>query len=299
MTTRTSATSPATTPADTPATTAATGADPRPVLVLGGTGTTGRRVAQRLQRAGREVRVASRAAHPPFRWEEPGTWDPSLDGAGALYLAYSPDLAAPGAPEVVTALARAAVRHGVQHLVLLSGRGEPEAQRAESQVRAAAPQAVVVRASFFMQDFDEKFLREPVRAGLVRLPVGPVAEPFVDAEDVADVAAAALLDPARHAGATYEVSGAQLLTFPEALAVISTALGRTVRCERVPIGDHRRELAEQGVPAELVDLLTHLFTEVLDGRGQRLSSGVQQALGREPRSFADYAARAAASGAWG
>ncbi|WP_432542604.1 NmrA family NAD(P)-binding protein [Kineococcus sp. SYSU DK002] len=268
-----------------------------PVLVLGGTGTTGRRVAQRLREAGHDVRIASRAGRPPFEWADPATWGPLLDGASAAYVAHAPDLAAPGAPDVVTAFAREAVRCGVDRLVLLSGRGEEEARRAEDQVRRAAPGTVVVRASFFMQDFDEKLLVDQVRAGLVRLPVGAVREPFVDAEDVAAVAAVALTDP-RHAGTTYEVSGPELLTFAQALALVSAATGRDVRFQEIPVDEHRRELLGQGVPAEVVDLLTYLFTEVLDGRGERLSRGVQDALGREPGSFADYARRAAATGAW-
>ncbi|WP_203417650.1 hypothetical protein [Kineococcus radiotolerans] len=199
--------------------------------------------------------MASRAAHPSFQWGDPDTWGAVLDGAGAAYVAYAPDLAVPGAPEVVTAFARTAVERGVQRLVLLSGRGEEEAQRAEARVREVAPATVVVRASFFMQDFDEKFLRDHVRAGVVRLPVGPVAEPFVDAEDVADVAAAALLDH-RHTGATYEVSGPHLLTFPAALTSISSALDRRVDYEQVSVESYRESLSEQGVPADVVALLT-------------------------------------------
>ncbi|WP_432498751.1 NmrA family NAD(P)-binding protein [Kineococcus gypseus] len=277
-----------------------TSPDPRPVLVLGGTGTSGRRVARRIAAAGCPVRIGSRRAGPAFDWSEPATWGPVLDGTRAAYLAFAPDLAVPGAPGAVAALAGLARERGLERLVLLSGRGEEQAQRAEEAVRAAgAPVPVtVVRASFFMQDFDEKFLVEDVRAGLVRLPVDElVREPFVDVEDVADVAAAALLDE-RHAGATYEVTGPQLLSFPEALERISTATGRAVRYERVPAQQHAEELAAQGVPAEVVSLLRYLFTEVLDGRGQHLGDGVRRALGRPARPFEEYARRAAAGGAW-
>ncbi|WP_299039769.1 NmrA family NAD(P)-binding protein [uncultured Pseudokineococcus sp.] len=272
--------------------------DSRPVLVLGGTGTTGRRVADRLRRSGRQVQVGSRAGSPPFEWTDPATWALVLEGVGAVFVVCSPDLAAPGAPDVVTDLARVALDRGAGRLVLLSGRGEAEAQRAEAQVRALAPDLVVVRASFFMQDFDEKLLLEQVRAGLVRLPVGAVREPFVDVEDVADVATAALLD-ARHAGATYEVTGPQMLTFPDALACISAALGRPVRYQQVPVDAYRQGLEDQHLPSEVVDLLVYLFTEVLDGRGEHLGHGMQEALGRAPRTFADYAHRVAASGGWG
>lgn len=273
-------------------------ADPRPVLVLGGTGTTGRRVAQRMQRAGRPVRLGSRRGRPPFEWTDPTTWGPVVEGAGAVFIAYAPDLAVPGAPEVVSDLTRSALEGGVQRVVLLSGRGEEEAERAEDLVRALAPGLVVVRASFFMQDFDEKFLLEQVRAGLVQLPVGSVVEPFVDVEDVADVAAAALLD-CRHAGRTYEVTGPDLLSFAEALDLISAATGRSVRYEQVSVGDYQQALADEGVPPEVTGLLSYLFTEVLDGRGEHLGAGVREALGRSPRSFVDYAARIAGSGVWG
>ncbi|RJK97111.1 NmrA family transcriptional regulator [Vallicoccus soli] len=270
----------------------------RPVLVLGGTGTTGRRVARRLAAAGCPVRVGSRRADPPFSWEDPSGWERVLDGARAAYVCFAPDLAVPGAPEVVASLARAARAASVERLVLLSGRGEEEAERAEREVRAVDPATTVVRSSFFLQNLDEGLLAPEVAAGLLRLPPGGVREPFVDVEDVADVAAAALLDD-RHAGEAYEVTGPELLSFADLAAGLSAALGREVRYERVDPGAWAAALAAQGLPPEVVDLLRYLFTEVLDGRGERLGDGVQRALGRPPRPFAEYARRAAAGGAWG
>ena len=67
------------------------------ITVLGGTGHTGRRVVRRLRHRGIPVRVGSRAGVPEFRWERPETWAPLLDGAAAAFVAYTPDIAFPGA----------------------------------------------------------------------------------------------------------------------------------------------------------------------------------------------------------
>ena len=122
-------------------------------------------------------------------------------------------------------------------------------------------------------------------------------EPFVDADDIADVAVAALTDD-RHIGELYELTGPRLLTFAEAVLEISRAVGREIRYVPISIEDFAAAAAEQGVPSEVVEMLTFIFGEVLDGRNARLADGVQRALGREPRDFSDYARDAAATGIW-
>src|SRR5690349_8857848 len=102
--------------------------DGETILVLGGTGKTGRRVAERLKARGLPVRVGSRSGSPPFDWTDPGTWAPALDGAAAAYLSYQPDLAVPGAVDAIRGLTETALAGGTRRLVLLSGRGEEEAQ---------------------------------------------------------------------------------------------------------------------------------------------------------------------------
>jgi uncharacterized protein YbjT (DUF2867 family) len=97
----------------------------RPILVLGANGKTRRRVAERLRERGLPVRPGSRSGDPPFDWERPETWGPALEGVGAAYVSYVPDLAAPGAVEAVGSFAEQAVRRDVHRLVLLAGRGEP------------------------------------------------------------------------------------------------------------------------------------------------------------------------------
>ncbi|MGH2821844.1 MAG: SDR family oxidoreductase, partial [Thermoleophilaceae bacterium] len=146
-------------------------------LVLGGTGKTGRRVAERLEARGVPVRVGSRSAEPPFDWEDRDTWAAALDGGGSVYISYYPDLAIPGAPDAVGSFAELAVERGVRRLVLLSGRGEEEAQRAERAVRDTGADWTIVRCSWFSQNFSESFLLESVLAGEVALPVDGVPEP--------------------------------------------------------------------------------------------------------------------------
>ncbi|MDQ0473157.1 NmrA family transcriptional regulator [Labrys wisconsinensis] len=267
-------------------------------LVLGGTGKTGRRVAERLRRAGHAVRIGSRAGTPPFDWDRRESWDAALAGATSAYVAFQPDLAVPGALETVDAFFRRAAASGVERLVLLSGRGEPEAENAERALQAAGVPWTILRASWFCQNFSESVFLEPIRAGLLALPVGAVAEPFVDADDIADIAVAALTAPG-HAGRLYEITGPRALTFADAAAEIARATGRDIAFVQVSPEDYRAALVREGVPQIFVDLVLHLLTTVLDGRNAPTAQGVQQALGRPPRDFTDFARAAAATGIWG
>jgi uncharacterized protein YbjT (DUF2867 family) len=268
-----------------------------PTLVLGGTGKTGRRVAERLAARGVPVRVGSRSGEPPFDWEDRATWAPALRDMQAAYVSYYPDLAVPGSVDAVGSFAEQAVSNGVPRLVLLAGRGEPEAELAEQAVRDSGAEVTVVRSTWFAQNFSEDYMLEHVLSGTVALPAGDTPEPFVDADDIADVAVAALTEDG-HVGQLYELTGPRLLTFAEAVEEIAKAAGREVRYVPVSISEHAAAAAEQGVPADVIDLLTYLFTEILDGRNARLADGVQRALGRAPRDFAEYARDAAATGVW-
>ena len=266
-------------------------------LVLGATGKTGRRIAQRLDERGVAVRRGSRAGEPKFDWENRSTWAPALQGTSVAYVSFFPDVAVPGAPETIAEFAQLAVKLGARRLVLLSGRGETEAQRAEQALQASGADWTVVRCSWFMQNFSESFLLEPVLAGEVALPVGTVGEPFVDAEDIADVATAAMTEDG-HAGELYELTGPRLLTFEEAVAEIADATGRPIRYVPITVDEYAAAISADGLPGDVVSLITYLFTEVLDGRNAKLADGVQRALGRPARDFADYARETAASGIW-
>ena len=267
-------------------------------LVIGGNGKTGRRVVQRLTAQDRPVRIGSRSGGVPFDWEDPATWAPALENVDAAYVSYYPDLAAPGAPAAIGAFAETALKSGTRRLVLLSGRGEEEAQASEQELAASGADWTVLRCSWFNQNFDESYLLDPVVAGHLYLPAaGNVGEPFVDADDIADVAAAVLTQDG-HVGKLYELTGPRLLTFPDAVAEISAATGRTIGYTRIPVEDFAASMIAEGVPADVVELLKYLFTSVLDGRNESLCDGVQQVLGRPARDFADWARATAATGVW-
>ena len=268
-----------------------------PILVLGATGKTGRRVAERLQAAGLAVRLGSRGATPAFDWEDRSSWAAALAGTRAAYVSFQPDVAVPGALETLQAFFAQAVAAGCRRLVLLSGRGEAEAEQAEDALKASGADWTILRASWFNQNFSEAFFLEPVLAGELALPVGEVAEPFVDADDIADVAVTALIGPG-HSGRLYELTGPRALTFAEAVGEIARATGRNITFVSVPPEAYRAGMAEAGLPAEVIELTLYLFATVLDGRNTPVADGVSQALGRPARDFSDYAARTAATGAW-
>ena len=266
-------------------------------LVLGGTGKTGSRVVQRLTERGWPVRIGSRSADPAFDWLDEATWGPVLQGVDAVYIAFQPDLAVPGAVAIIQSFVKMAVETGIRKLVLLSGRGEPEAEACEQIVMNAGVDWTILRASWFNQNFSESYLLEPILAGYVTLPVGNVAEPFIDVDDIAEVAVAALTENG-HTGQLYELTGPRLLTFEEAVGEIARATGRSIQYEPISMSAYAAMLREYRIPEEFVALLTYLFTEVLDGRNASLADGVERALGRKPTDFSDYVRKTAITGVW-
>jgi uncharacterized protein YbjT (DUF2867 family) len=274
-----------------------TASQPKPILVTGATGKTGRRIVARLTSAGVPVRAGSRSAAPPFDWYDPATWDPALEGAAAAYISYWPDLAVPGAVEATGKFAERAVAKGVNRLVLLAGRGEAEAERAERAVAESGADLTIVRSTWFMQNFSEGDFRGQVLSGEVTLPAGDMVEPFVDADDIADVAVAALTEDG-HVGQLYELTGPRLLSFAEAIGEIAEETGREIRYAPVSVEEFARAMAAQGVPSAAIEIISFLFGEVLDGRNAHLADGVQRALGREPRDFREFLRDAATAGVW-
>lgn len=266
-------------------------------LVLGGTGKTGRRVAERLKAKGHDIRVGSRSAVPGFDWDNETSWDAALKDVTAAYLTYAPDLAMPGARDAIQAFVERARRRGVKRLVLLSGRGEEEAQACERIVQDAGLEWTIVRASWFNQNFSEGAFIDMVLGGAITLPAGDQVEPFVDADDIADVAVTALSED-RHDGQVYEVTGPRLMTIADVAADLSRATGRKIAFVDVPHEAFVEEVANSGAPKDVVWMLDYLFSTVLDGRNAYLCDGVQRALGRAPKDFAGYARDVAATGLW-
>ena len=266
-------------------------------LVLGGTGKTGRRVAERLSAKGCDVRIGSRSAVPSFDWDNEKSWNACLKGVSAVYITYAPDLAMPGAVDAIQAFVDLAKRRGVRKLVLLSGRGEDEAQACERVVQTADLEWTIVRASWFHQNFSEGAFIDMVLKGVITLPAGDQLEPFVDVDDIADVAVAALTENF-HSGRVYEVTGPRLMSFADIAADLSRATGRQIDYMDVPHEAFVAEIANAGAPKDVVWMLDYLFSTVLDGRNAYLGDGIQRALGRPPKDFAAFAREVAATGAW-
>ncbi|MEV6587614.1 NAD(P)H-binding protein [Streptomyces acidicola] len=261
-------------------------------LVVGGRGKTGRRVVERLATLGHPVRVGSRSGEPPFVWEDAGTWQAALDGVDRVYVAHH-DMTLPDAAQQIEAFSQAAVASGVRRLVLLSGRGGGTTRAVESAVQVPGADWTVVRPGWFNQNFSEGFLLEAVLAREIALPEFGAKQDFVDVDDIADVAVAALTDD-RHIGRTYELSGPRLLSFADAAEELSTAGGREITYAPLTVEQFRTSLLKGGMPEKVVDD----FVRSLRDNSACVTHGVEEALGRKPKDFAAYARETAATGVW-
>ena len=267
------------------------------ILVLGATGKTGRRIVTGLETRGVAFRSGSRSATPAFDWSNEAGWDACLQDVAAVYINYAPDLAIPGATESIRSFTDRARSHGVTRLVLLSGRGEAEAQACEKIVQESGIDWTIIRASWFYQNFSEGAFIDMVLSGQITLPAGDTAEPFVDVHDIAEVALAALTETG-HSGEVYEVTGPRLMTFADVACELSKASARRIDYVQIPHAAFVAGVAESGAPKDVTWLLDYLFSSVLDGRNAHLNDGIQRALGRPPRDFTDYARDVAATGLW-
>jgi uncharacterized protein YbjT (DUF2867 family) len=264
-------------------------------LVLGASGMTGRRVAQRLWDGGHPIRVGSRFAEPAFDWRNRATWRPALHGVRAVYLSFHPDVAAPAAEVTVRAFVGAAMDSGVRRIVLLSRRGHAGARRCEQAVTGSGADWTILRCSWLSQAFSEGWLVDGVLRGTVSLPVGQAPEPFVDADDVAEVAFEALTGPG-HSGRTYELTGARGLSFEEAVGAIAVAAGRAIRFERVSRDRFKTLAARYRMPVERACLVAQLLEAVSNGANAGLAGDLRRVTGRAPRTFEAYTRSAFAGG---
>ena len=269
----------------------------RLTLVIGATGKTGSRVAKRLTQRGVPIRMGSRSSTPAFDWLNRATWKPCLRDVEAVYISYSGDLAVLNASEAIEDLVADARAQGVKHLTLLTGRGEAVGLACEGAVQESGLEWTIVRSSWFNQNFSEGGFAEMVQAGEISLPAGEIPEPFIDADDIADVAVAALTEPG-HAGEIYEVTGPRLMTFSEVASDLSKATGREIKFTHIPHEAFIAGLSQSGAPENVVWLMNYLFGEILDGRNAYLTDDVERALGRPPKDFADFARHAANAGCW-
>ncbi|MDW3192878.1 MAG: NmrA family NAD(P)-binding protein [Cytophagales bacterium] len=268
------------------------------ILVIGGTGKTGRRVAEGLTQLGHDVRIGTRSNDPKFDWEDFSTFGPALRGMDRAYIVYYPDLAVPGAKEAITALTAAALKEGLEKVVLLSGKGEAEAEACEQIVANSGLNYTLVRASWFNQNFSEGAFLDFVLAGQVALPMPDAEIPFVDAGDIADVVTKVLVDDTFN-GETITVTGPRKMTYREAVTAMSEAIDREIQYQPISIEAFKEGMKAAGLPDSYVWLFGYLFLEVLGNPdNQTVSNDIERVLGRKALDFKAYAKATAATGVW-
>ena len=268
------------------------------ILVIGGTGKTGRKVVQKLQALNQNVRIGSRNQAPPFDWQKPDSWPKVLEGIEKMYVTFQPDLAVPGALDAVESLTKLAIQSGVKKIVLLSGKGEKEAELCEQVVIHSGLDHTIIRASWFNQNFSESFFLDPILAGHVALPQAEAKVPYVDTDDIADVAVEVLLNE-KHNGQIYELTGPRTLTFSEVIAEISKVTGRQITFTPITLSAYMKMLEELQIPSDYIWLINYLFTEVLAKEGNNVvTNDIEKVLGRKAKDFTKYVQETAATEVW-
>ena len=267
------------------------------ILVIGGNGKTGRKVANRLKESGHNVRIGSRSALPPFDWDNSQTWTKAMEGMDKVYITFQPDLAVPGALEAIEELTKQAKKCNVKKLVLLSGKGEREAELCEQVIIHSGINYTIVRASWFNQNFSESFFLEPILEGFVALPKAEAKVPYVDTDDIADVVVEALLNH-KHNGKIYQLTGSRSLTFKEVIEQISEATGRNILFTPIALPAYTNVMKQQGVPADFIWLIDYLFSEVLVESNSIVTNDIEEVLGRKAIDFSDYVKATVRTGVW-
>jgi len=267
------------------------------IAVVGSTGKTGARVLAQLQELGYSTRGLSRSSEHPFDWENRNSWKNALEGVQSVYVTYYPDLAVPQAESDIRAFVELSQELGLKHIVLLSGRGEDGARRAEDVVKTSGLDWNIVRASWFMQNFSESFMLDGLQAGELVLPEPKATEPFIDVDDIADVAVAALTRTDLR-NQLLEVTGPELLSFDACVQKIASASKRSIGFQTAPIEAYLEGAKSQGLPEDIAWLINELFVNVLDGRNENTTNTVEQVLGRPARTFQQYIEATTSTGVW-
>lgn len=267
-------------------------------LIIGGTGKTGRKVVKSLQLLNQEVQVGSRLSNPAFDWDNTNTYETALEGIDKVYITYQPDLAVPDARQSIAKLIFVAKQKQVKKVVLLSGKGEKEAQLCEQVVIHSGLDYTIVRASWFNQNFSESFFLEPIKNGVVALPQVEAKVPYVDTDDIADVVVEALLHE-EHNDKIYQLTGSATLTFKEVILEIATATHRNIDFIPISVAEYINALKENGIPDDFAWLIEYLFTEVLGNPSvSEITNDIEKVLRRKSKTFSEYVKETAESGIW-
>ena len=266
--------------------------------IIGAPGKTGARVMKKLSEQGLSPRPLSRSSSIQFDWDDKSGWPNALDGLDQLYVSYFPDLAVPRATSDICQLVELAKEQNIKKIVLLSGRGEDGAQRAEQILQNSNIEWNIIRASWFMQNFSESFMLEGIQAGELVLPTPKSKEPFIDVEDIADIAVEVLKREDLN-NQLFEVTGPELLSFRECIAAINDLVLEHRGFNTVDLAGYLKQAASNGLEPDFAWLINELFSNVLDGRNAYTTDTVERILGRPARCFRDYLNVTVRSGVWG
>lgn len=273
------------------------------ILVVGASGKTGRRLVPMLRSRDASVRAASRTDRPGhvlFDWAEPASWGLAVRHVDAVYL-VAPELVEDPS-DTIAAFLETAREAGIGRVVLISSLGvtfpqEPSRSgrlKVEALVSQSGLEWTILRPSGFHQNFSEGFLAPGVQAGLVRTATASGKAAFVDATDIAAVAAAALTERG-HDGQIYAVTGPQALSFAEAAGIIGQARGLAVNYSALTEDEFRSMMLGFGLPPSFVDVVVRDQIAIRDGFGALVTDVVEKITGRPPISFAEFAGDAFAA----
>jgi len=271
------------------------------ILVTGATGTVGREVVARLFDAGQPVTAAVRDPRAAdvvpgvptvrFDFEQPSTYGPAFADHGALFLVRPPAITRVWS-SIFPAI-DAAVGAGVRHVVFLSLQGAEANPLVphrwiECKLASTDVTATLLRPSFFMQNLTTTHRREIARDGRIVVPAGTGRTAFIDARDIAAVAARVLIEP-RYAGRAFELTGPAALTYHEVADVLSDVLGRPIRYDEPGVLDFLQHSRREGRPWPFILVMTGIYLTARFGGAARTTSTVASVLKRPAQSFRRFA----------
>jgi uncharacterized protein YbjT (DUF2867 family) len=266
------------------------------LLIVGGTGTTGSRVADQVRGPGVAVRIATRrpsaAEHVRFDWTEPRSHAGVLTGIDAIYLVAPIGVTEPAS--LVEPFLATALHAGVRRVVLLSSSAIPEGGTGlgglHRLVRTTVPEWTVLRPSWFMQNFlgDHPVGTAVRESGEIVTATGDGRVAFIDAADIAAVAARALTDEEPH-NTSYVLTGPEALSYADTAAIIAGVTGRPIRHRPVGPAELTDRLTAAGYPRDFAELLPGLDVAISTGTEDRVTTTVPELTGRPARSFTDFA----------
>lgn len=270
------------------------------ILVTGGRGKTGSRIAKRLTDLGYAVRTADRGTpasgstndHVTFDWFDETTFEPALKNVDKIYVVGPLLVMDPS--KIVVPFVERAVEAGVRRVVLLSSASVPEDGpvfgKVHQAIRQLVPEWAVLRPSYFMQNFVEGHHGAQINSdGVMITATGAGRIGFVDADDIAEVGVRALIDEQPH-NTDHVITGPQSLSYAEVGDIIGAIAGRTIKHVSISTEELAAGMVKFGMPEDYAHFLAGLDEGIrLHGTEDQVTDTVERVTGRPPRSLHDYA----------